>query len=192
MNERDWERMWSPYDEATYEQATAWIAPDDVVLDIGAGDLRLARRLAARARRVYAIEIEPTLLTQGQMSAAGGMPANMRLIAGDARVFPFPVDVTAGVLLMRHCRHFHLYARKLQQTGCRTLITNARWRLGVERIDLQQARPPCAHLPYGWYACLCGAVGFIPGPADALTWADLDLIHEVSDCPECRHLRTTT
>ncbi|MCZ7670623.1 MAG: hypothetical protein M5U34_27465 [Chloroflexi bacterium] len=36
----EWERMWSPYDEMTYPTAVLQhIQPDDVVLDIGAGDL---------------------------------------------------------------------------------------------------------------------------------------------------------
>ncbi len=41
-----WEARWAPYDEATYAAVLAAIRPDDVVLDIGAGDLRLARRMA--------------------------------------------------------------------------------------------------------------------------------------------------
>ncbi len=45
-SEAAWEAMWAPYDEATYGAALAQIAADDVVLDIGAGDLRLARRAA--------------------------------------------------------------------------------------------------------------------------------------------------
>ena len=41
-----WERMWAPYDEATYAAVLAAVGPDDILLEIGAGDLRLARRLA--------------------------------------------------------------------------------------------------------------------------------------------------
>lgn len=179
--EVNWESVWAPYDEVTYQQALAWVGPDDVALEIGAGDLRLARRLAAQARQVYAIEIEAALLNH----AAHDQVDNLHVICRDARTYPFPTDVTVGVLLMRHCRHFHLYAYKLQAIGCPYLITNARWRMGVERLDLRQPRQAFAAIPYGWYACICGATGFIPGPAAALTWADLDIIHEVYDCPHC-------
>lgn len=177
----NWESHWAPYDEATYQQALAWVGPDDVALEIGAGDLRLARRLAGRARQVYAIEMTAALLDQ----AAHDPTENLQIICSDARTYPFPMGVTVGVLLMRHCRHFHLYVQKLKAARCAYLITNARWRMGVERVDLRQPRHSFALVPYGWYACLCGNVGFIPGPADALTWADLDLIHEVTGCPQC-------
>jgi hypothetical protein len=57
-NVLDWERAWAPHDEPTYQATLDWVRPDDVVLEIGAGDLRLARRPADRARLVYALEID--------------------------------------------------------------------------------------------------------------------------------------
>ena len=52
----DWEAAFAPYDDETYQFVVERLTPQDVVLDIGAGDLRLARRLAAIAQQVYAVE----------------------------------------------------------------------------------------------------------------------------------------
>jgi glycerol kinase len=42
-----WEQLWAPYDESTYQAVLAAIGPEDILLEIGAGDLRLAIRAAA-------------------------------------------------------------------------------------------------------------------------------------------------
>jgi hypothetical protein len=174
--------MWAPYDEATYAAALAFVPRGATVIDIGAGDLRLARRVAGRARWVYAIEQHVALL-------AGPLyPPNLIAICGDARALPFPAVDTA-ILLMRHCRDFALYRRKLEAAGCRRLITNARWGMGVECIDLTAAPRPYAELALGWYACRCGATGFRPGPPEQLTAALADIVFEVVSCPECADYR---
>lgn len=176
-----WERRWAPYDEDTYDQVVALVPPGSIVVDIGAGDLRLARRLAARARMVYAIENQPALLT------AARVPANVRVICGDARTLPFPTGIDAAVLLMRHCTHFPLYREKLLRAGGRYFITNARWGMAVECIDLALPARPFEEMPLGWYACRCGATGFRPGPPEKLTTAVMETIIEVSQCQECEH-----
>ena len=177
----EWETLWAPYDEATYAAVLAAIEPSDVVLDIGAGDLRLARRIAERARLVVAWEIQPALVN----AAVRPLPPNLVAIVADARAEPIPAGVTVAVLLMRHCTHYALYVEKLRTAGCRRLITNARWGLAPEVIDLQAVRRPYISLALGWYACLCGGVGFVPGPVAALTYTLVDLVWEVSGCPAC-------
>ena len=177
----DWEALWAPYDEGTYAAVLAQIGPHDVVLDIGAGDLRLARAMAAQARSVLAIERDPDLVA-GQ---AANLPSNCSLLLGDARFLPFPGGLTTAVLLMRHCAHAGLYIDKLRAVGCPRLITNARWGLGPEVIDLLAPRLPLAELPVGWYACSCGHTGFVPGPVGLLTEATMDVVSEVSGCPVC-------
>jgi SAM-dependent methyltransferase len=173
----DWEAAWAPYDEATYAAALAWVEPDDVVLDIGAGDLRFARRAAARARRVVALERQGALL-------AGTRPGNLDVVCGDALQVPYPPGITLAVLLMRHCRHFAGYVSRLRAAGCWRLITNARWGMGVELVSLRPQAPFDSALP-GWYACLCGAAGFKPGPPDQLTPERLSVAQNVEDCPRC-------
>ena len=75
----EWEALWAPYDEATYAPALAAIEPSDVVLDIGAGDLRLTRRIAERAKQVIAWEIQPALVN----AAVRPLPPNLAAIVAD-------------------------------------------------------------------------------------------------------------
>jgi hypothetical protein len=156
----------------------------DVVLDIGAGDLRLARQMAGIARKVYGMEINARVLAQG-LRNGDPLPGNLIPIHADALVEAFPPDVTLGVLLMRHCIHFQAYAEKLRSLGCRKLITNARWRMSVETITLQAPRIAFEQVKIGWYACWCGAAGFKNGPVELLTPKTNAIIHEVIDCPDC-------
>lgn len=176
-----WEAAWSPYDEDTYRFVLDHVGPGDVVLDIGAGDLRLARRLAAVARRVIAIEINPAVLAL----ASPERPSNLSVLCADARYVPFPLGISVGVLLVRHCEHFRLYVDKLRAVSCRRLITNARRGMGVEVVDLGPA-PSFAEARAGWYACECGAVGIVPEsrPDDFATPDDL-IPQEVECCPNC-------
>lgn len=176
-----WESLWAPYDAGTYEAVLRQIGPEDIVLDIGAGDLRLTREMAARADHVYALEQQASLVAP-QLNT---LPANVSVTTGDARRLRFPKRVTVAVLLMRHCRHFALYWQKLEATNCHTFITNARWGMGVETIQLKQSRRPFAAVEMGWYACRCGTAGFKPGPPAALTAGVEAQTHEVASCPQC-------
>lgn len=186
-----WEASWAAYDEATYREVLAYLRDEDIVYEIGAGDLRLARRIAAIARIVHAVEIQESLLSQAACSGEA-LPANLTIDCGDARVMPVPPGTTAGVLLMRHCTHFQLYAQKLKEAGARVLITNARWRLGVEQVLLQEKRLPYENLEMGWYACWCGAVGFKPGPVEKLTSELEATLHEAGNCPQCSNAGKTS
>jgi hypothetical protein len=176
-----WEWMWAPYDAATYTAVLDQIAAGDVVLEIGAGDFRLARQIAQRARRVYAIEREQTLLD----NLEADLPGNCTVIAGDARWVPFPHEITAAVLLMRHCTHLAWYWNKLVAVSCPRLITNARWGMGVEVIDLTAPRYSYQSVSMGWYACSCGSTGFVPGQVEQMTQPILDMIWEVNACSAC-------
>jgi hypothetical protein len=181
-----WEARWAPYDEETYARALDYLPPGAVVLDIGAGDLRFACRAAGRAARVYALERRAELLS------GRSLPGNLIAICGDARELPFPPGIDTAVLLMRHCRHFALYRCKLEAVDCARLITNARWGMGVECIDLMRPPTPYAALALGWYACRCGAAGFRAGPPELLDGDVADTIHEVEQCPECIHYGRTS
>jgi predicted RNA methylase len=181
---RDWEAVFAPYDEEIYRTVLAQIAPHDVVLDIGAGDLRLTKRVAAVARRVYAIERDPAVLAKADR---GTWPANLIVICADALTTSFPADVTTAILLMRHCTHEH-FAAYLQRLSalrrCQRLITNARWKMDVEVIDLRSGGlydPDRA----GWYACRCGSIGFTPGNPTVITPQVLAAVIDVVSCPQC-------
>lgn len=176
----EWEYLWAPYDQGTYQLALREISPADAVLDIGAGDLRFSLQIAAIARQVIAVEIQEEIVRLGPHPSA--YPHNLKVEIADALVWPFPEEITTAVLLMRHCSRFTVYAEKLRRVGCQRLITNARWRMGVEVIDLLQPRLAYQDSPPGWYACWCGAVGFIPGDFNP---DELDYVSEVSGCPAC-------
>lgn len=184
----DWEAMWAPYDEATYQFVLEQIRTDDIVLDIGAGDLRLARQMVKKCRKVYAIEIQEELLSMSSLAVDDRISGELVIIHGDARQAQFPQDVTAGVLLMRHCTHFNHYADKLKVAGAERLFTNTRWRMNVEVVQLQAERILFDEFPLGWYACWCGVVGFKPGPVEKLTQSGINVINEVVHCPHCNGL----
>lgn len=182
----NWEYQWAPYDLPTYQAVLKKLLPDDVVLDIGAGDLRLARQMAETVCKVYSVEINPAILNQG-IDQSESLPGNLIPICADARVMDIPSEVTVGVLLMRHCAHFKVYADRLKEIKCPRLITNARWRMGVETIDLLAPRIKLEIVKIGWYACWCGAVGFKNGPVELLTPETDAIINEVIECPDCLH-----
>jgi hypothetical protein len=171
---RDWENLWAPYDEATYAAVLAAVCADDVVLEIGAGDLRLARRLALVARQVFAWERQTAVLAR----TTHPLPVNLVVGNVDARHEPMPERVTTAVLLMRHCRHFHLYVTRLRAAG---------WGMGVEIIHLRLPRMLHRTAPMGWYACWCGATGFKPGPVERYQAEMETAVHEVIDCPDCSY-----
>jgi len=181
----DWEFHWAPYDMPTYQLVLEHISADDIVLEIGAGDLRLARQMADIAGNVYALEMNRSVLEEG-LASFHPLSANLIPVCADARTFDFPRGITSGVLLMRHCTHFQLYAEKLREAGCTRLITNARWGMNVEVVDLQTARISYKNLELGWYACWCGTVGFKHGSPEKITPDVEAIIHEIIDCPNCR------
>jgi hypothetical protein len=229
MNGLDpWEARWAPYSEVDYAAVQVAIRPDDVVLDIGAGDLRLARRLAHIARQVIAWEMQPELLAasiHGTAASSTGIDSSSRItdpaawavhprritdpagaehassleaderltvVCTDARSEPVPPGVTVAVLLMRHCTHYALYVEKLRAAGCQRLITNARWGVGVEVIDLVPAAP-FASVEAGWYACRrCGATGWAGEDATAVNAAALETVTDVEGCPACGAKATRT
>ncbi|MFQ3630407.1 rRNA adenine N-6-methyltransferase family protein [Roseiflexus sp.] len=180
----DWEDRWSPYDEETYRFALEVAHPEDIVVDIGAGDLRLAVRMAPRVRRVYAIERNRAVVQRA--TALHVYPDNVVVFCADALTWPLPQGITLAVLLMRHCTrdHFATHVRRLKDVGCRRLVTNARWKMGVELIDLQCRRRYDPYLA-GWYACHCGSVGFNAPDLDQITTETLNHVVDVVVCPKC-------
>lgn len=182
---QDWEAAFAPYDEETYRFVVERVTPQDVVLDIGAGDLRLACRLAAVAQKVYAVERRAAVLPS---PAHASRLDRLSVIHEDALQWPFPSDVTVAVLLMRHCtpEHFAQYVTRLiETTACTRLITNARWKMGVEEMQIRSGRPYDPDRA-GWYACRCGSIGFTLGDLDRMTDTVLNEVSEVVNCPHCR------
>jgi hypothetical protein len=184
----DWAGMWAAYDESTYQAALDFIEPGSFILDIGAGDLRLAGRAVNKGCTVFAIELQPAVIRQARPDVLN--LEQLYIVAADARLIPFPPGLDAALLLMRHCEDYALYVGKLRACGCPKLITNARWRMGVECIPLKPGEAFKADR-VGWYACVrCGATAFIPvqderSQCDRLNpGIDLDYVN-VEGCPHC-------
>jgi len=66
------------------------IAPEDLVVEIGAGGGRLTHALAHRARRVIAIEIDDPLVRRLRRTFAG--VDNVEIVDGDALGVPLPAE----------------------------------------------------------------------------------------------------
>jgi hypothetical protein len=180
----NWEAAFAPYDEATYQFVVERVTPQDVVLDIGAGDLRLARRLAEIAQHVYAVEQNAAVLRRSDQLK---WPDRLSVINEDALMWQYPPDVTVAVLLMRHCTREHfaqIMQRLTTKTQCRRLLTNARWKMNVEEMQIRSGGPYDPNR-VGWYACRCGAVGFTPGDPQVITPQLLADVSEVVSCPVC-------
>lgn len=183
--ENEWQWVWASYDDATYNSVLSVIKPDDIVVEIGAGDLRLSRQIAKIARKVVAIEVSSEILSSPQVRNLP-IPYNLSVLCDDARYVDFPPDTSLAVMLIRHCQHTREYMEKLQKLGCRWLVTNSRWRMGIEKIDLFAPRLKFSEISVGWYACWCGRVGFKPGSAQAIDESLMNVVNEVIDCPECK------
>lgn len=68
-----------------------------VVLDIGAGDLRLSLQIAMRAKMVYAVEVNPKVLGPALEKIGWDQPRNLVAICANALDIPFPKDITIDV-----------------------------------------------------------------------------------------------
>ncbi len=68
--------------------AAADLRPEDVVLEIGAGIGNLTERLARKARKVIAVELDPTLVRV--LHDRFDEVENIKIIAGDALKIDFP------------------------------------------------------------------------------------------------------
>lgn len=180
----DWEGWFSPYDNQVYATVLSHIGQEDTVLEVGAGDLRLALRIAGQAQKVHAVEVNPLLLSRALEIIALDLPRNLHVICANALDLPIPPDVTVAVLLMRHCQHFRTYVDRLRAAGCRRLLTNARWKTGVELIDLAAHGMPFEDVHEGWYACRCGATGYVGTGARSNAPPA-----EVNYCPACSDSR---
>ncbi len=76
---------------------------NDVVLDLGAGDLRLDILMAERVKRVYAVEVNPILVGRALQVIGYDLPRNLIVICANLFDIETPKDVTVVVILMRHC-----------------------------------------------------------------------------------------
>ena len=95
------EAMFVP-EEWFYDEVLEYLDPDDVVFDVGAGDLRFDLIMAERVKRVYAVEVNPITLGKALLTIKYDLPRNVIPICANALDLPLPQDVTAVTILMIH------------------------------------------------------------------------------------------
>ena len=99
-----WEVFFCPETD-NYRFVIENIEPQEVIYDVGAGDLRLDLVLSQRCKKVYAVEINPMIIGKSIELIGYDMPKNLISICADALKFPLPKDVTTIVVLVRHLIH---------------------------------------------------------------------------------------
>ena len=85
-----------------YDEVLSLLRTDDVVFDVGAGDLRFALLISEKVRKVYAVEVNPEILGRALQVIGYNLPKNVIPICADAHEFPLPRDVTVITCLMIH------------------------------------------------------------------------------------------
>jgi len=85
-----------------YDDVLELLKPDDVVFDVGAGDLRFALLASQKVKKVYAVEVNPTILGKALTVIGFDLPSNVIPICADAWKIELPRDVTVITCLMIH------------------------------------------------------------------------------------------
>ena len=101
---KGWEIFFVPED-MYYDPCLEKLSRDDVVFDVGAGDLRFDLMVADVCKKVYAVEINPTIIARALNIIGYDMPTNMIAICGNAFEMELPSDVTVVTCLMIHRQH---------------------------------------------------------------------------------------
>lgn len=101
---KGWEIFFVP-EESNYKSCMAQLSKDDVVFDVGAGDLRFDLMMAKKVKRVYAVEINPTILASALRIIGYDLPINLTVICGNAFGMELPSDVTVVTCLMIYREH---------------------------------------------------------------------------------------
>lgn len=101
---KGWEIFFVPETE-NYADCLEQLSRNDVVFDVGAGDLRFDLVIAEKVRKVYAVEIDPVILSSALRIIGWNMPVNLTVICGSAFEMELPGDVTVVTCLMIHRQH---------------------------------------------------------------------------------------
>jgi SAM-dependent methyltransferase len=96
---------WFCPEDFYYDGILQNITKKDVIFDIGAGNFQLDILMCKKAKKVYAIEIDPILISDYIKVIGYSMPKNLIIICGNGFDFPIPIDVTTVICLMIHRQH---------------------------------------------------------------------------------------
>lgn len=101
---KGWE-FWFVPEDWYYEKVLDLLSPEDVVFDVGAGDLRFALLASQKVKKVYAVEVNPLILGYALNIIGLDLPTNLIVICANAWKLELPSDVTAITCLMIHRQH---------------------------------------------------------------------------------------
>lgn len=101
---KGWECFFVP-EEMFYDNILKKVNKDDVIFDIGAGDLRFDLMLSEKVKKVYAVEINPTILASALKIIGLDLPKNLIPICTNAFEMEIPSDVNLIISLMMHRQH---------------------------------------------------------------------------------------
>lgn len=74
----------------------------DVILDVGAGNLALDFLMAKKCKKVYAVEVNPSVIADALKTIDYNLPRNLIVVCCNGLDFPIPKDVNTLVMLLRH------------------------------------------------------------------------------------------
>ena len=84
--------MYIPH-EANYKEILEKLNKDDIVMDMGAGDLRFALLASQKVQKVYAVEMNPEIIAVALSIIKWGLPRNLVVICADWRYVEVPSEV---------------------------------------------------------------------------------------------------
>jgi SAM-dependent methyltransferase len=174
------------------QQVEPWLRRFDVAVEIGCGVGRLAIPTASRFRRVFAIDVSPTMLAKCAANCEARGVENVETVdAGATREGAFVADLVFSHLVLQHIEDFAQIERYLEFT--RSWLRED----GVSSLQFD-TRP--SSLPYRLHACMPDAllprhrrrgIRRVRRPRDdvlvALRRAGLTLVHEEAPGTE-RHV----
>lgn len=85
--------MYVPHEE-NYQDMLSKLKKDDVLCDMGAGDLRFGLMACEKCRKVYAVELSPMILSAALRIIGYLIPRNLIPVCADWRYFRIPDEVT--------------------------------------------------------------------------------------------------
>lgn len=85
--------MYVPHKD-NYKEMLAKLSKNDVLCDMGAGDLRFALMASQICKKVYAVEMSPQIVSKALEIISWRLPRNLIAICGDWRYISVPNDVT--------------------------------------------------------------------------------------------------
>lgn len=99
------EEYWFCPEEFYYSKVMKLVNENDIIFDIGAGDLRFDLKLSQKVKKVYAIEINPLIIAEPLKIIGLSLPKNLVVIIGNGFEMPIPNDTTTILSLMIKRKH---------------------------------------------------------------------------------------